>query len=71
MYVNFFYCKNCGKIIAVVLETNQPTCCCNQTMLSITPNVSSLRRLESDSYFVSKLPRLTYSKTKIKIKGEA
>ena len=38
MEQKFFICKHCGKIIAVVKETNAPVICCGEKMEEINQN---------------------------------
>ena len=38
MEQKFFICKHCGKIIAVVKETNVPVICCGEKMEEILRN---------------------------------
>lgn len=37
MEMKFYQCKVCGKIIAIVNETNVPTICCGSTMTELVP----------------------------------
>ena len=37
MELKFFYCKHCGKIIAIVKETETPTICCGEAMEVLLP----------------------------------
>ena len=38
MKLRFYHCDICGKIIAVVTDTEIPTDCCGQTMQELVPN---------------------------------
>ena len=40
MDLKFYYCKNCGKIIAIVKDTKLPTICCGEAMLELVPGVT-------------------------------
>lgn len=40
MKLRFFYCKHCGKIIAIVKESMIPTICCGQEMEELVANVT-------------------------------
>lgn len=35
--VKFYYCKHCGKIIALVKDSGTPTICCGQEMEEMKP----------------------------------
>lgn len=38
MELKFYYCKHCGKIIAVVKDPGTPTVCCGEAMSELIPN---------------------------------
>lgn len=38
MTLKFYYCKVCGKIIAMVKDTNVPTVCCGEIMQELVPS---------------------------------
>lgn len=40
MDLKFYYCKNCGKIIAIVKDTKLSTICCGEAMLELVPGVT-------------------------------
>lgn len=40
MQLKFFYCKTCGKIIAIVKDSAVPTVCCGSEMEELVPGVS-------------------------------
>lgn len=40
MDLKFYYCKNCGKIIAIVKDTKLPTICCGEAMQELVPGVT-------------------------------
>lgn len=40
MELKFYYCKHCGKIIAIVKETTVPTICCGDEMSELIPGSS-------------------------------
>ena len=40
MKLRFFYCKHCGKIIAIVKESIMPTVCCGREMEELIPNIT-------------------------------
>ena len=40
MELKFYYCKHCGKIIAIVKETTVPTICCGEEMSELIPGSS-------------------------------
>ncbi len=35
MQLKFYYCKHCGKIIALVKDSGTPTICCGDTMIEL------------------------------------
>lgn len=37
MQLKFFYCKNCGKIIAIVKDSGVQTFCCGEAMIELLP----------------------------------
>ena len=48
MNLDLFYCQNCGKIIAVVKNSNSPTICCSNQMKQLHSTPSE-NLLEHDS----------------------
>lgn len=38
MELKFYYCKHCGKIIALVKDTSIPTICCGEIMSELIPS---------------------------------
>lgn len=40
MELKFYYCKHCGKIIAIVKEAKTPTICCGEPMSELIPGVT-------------------------------
>lgn len=40
MQLKFYYCKHCGKIIAIVKESSVPTVCCGEAMQELVPGVT-------------------------------
>ncbi len=38
MELKFYYCKHCGKIIALVKDTSVPTICCGEIMSELIPS---------------------------------
>lgn len=40
MQLKFYYCKHCGKIIAIVKDSQVPTICCGEEMLELIPGTS-------------------------------
>lgn len=39
MKLKFYYCKHCGKIIALVKDSGTPTICCGEVMEELVPQV--------------------------------
>lgn len=37
MELKFYYCKTCGKVIALVEDSSTPTICCGETMERMIP----------------------------------
>ena len=37
MELKFFYCKHCGKIVAIVKDSGMPTICCGEPMEALLP----------------------------------
>ena len=40
MELKFYYCKHCGKVIAIVKNTPVPTICCGEAMAELVPGVT-------------------------------
>lgn len=40
MQLRFFYCKHCGKIIAIVKGSGVPTMCCGEAMTELVAGVT-------------------------------
>ncbi|MBQ0052020.1 MAG: desulfoferrodoxin [Treponema sp.] len=40
MQLKFYYCRHCGKIIAIVKDSSVPTICCGEEMVELIPGVS-------------------------------
>lgn len=40
MELKFYYCKHCGKVIAIVKNTPVPTICCGEPMAELVPGVT-------------------------------
>ena len=40
MDLKFYYCKHCGKVIAIVKNTPVPTICCGEAMAELVPGVT-------------------------------
>ncbi|MCQ2613009.1 MAG: desulfoferrodoxin [Treponemataceae bacterium] len=40
MQLNFFVCRHCGKIIAIVKDSGVPTICCGEAMEELVPGVT-------------------------------
>lgn len=40
MQLKFFFCKHCGKIIAMVKDSGVPTICCGEAMEELIPDVT-------------------------------
>lgn len=40
MNMRFYQCDICGKVIAVITDTDIPTICCGQTMRELIPNTT-------------------------------
>lgn len=40
MELKFYYCKHCGKVIAIVKNTPVPTICCGEAMVELVPGVT-------------------------------
>ena len=40
MELKFYYCKHCGKVIAIVKNTPVPTICCGEAMAELVPVVT-------------------------------
>ena len=40
MELKFYYCKYCGKIIAIVRDGGTPTICCGEAMSELIPSQS-------------------------------
>lgn len=46
MKLKFYHCKHCGKIIALVKDTETPTVCCEEEMEPLIPGITD-GKLES------------------------
>lgn len=42
MNLRFYHCEVCGKVIAVLSDTNVPTICCGRTMKEYTPKKADI-----------------------------
>lgn len=40
MELQFYTCKKCGKIIAIVKDSGTPTICCGEEMMHLIPQIS-------------------------------
>ena len=40
MELKFYYCKHCGKVIAIVKNMPVPTICCGEAMAELVPGVT-------------------------------
>lgn len=40
MQLKFYYCKHCGKIIAIVKNSGTPTICCGEAMVELIPGTT-------------------------------
>lgn len=40
MQLKFYYCKHCGKIIAMVKDSGMPTICCGEAMMELIPGTT-------------------------------
>lgn len=40
MQLKFYYCKHCGKIIAIVKDSGTPTICCGEAMEELKPGTT-------------------------------
>lgn len=38
--INFYYCKHCGKIIAMVKDSGTATICCGEAMVELKPGTT-------------------------------
>ena len=54
MQLKFYYCRHCGKIIAIVKDSGIPTVCCGEAMQELVPGTTDG---SSEKHIpVSKLP---------------
>ena len=40
MQLKFYYCRHCGKIIAIVKDSGIPTVCCGEAMQELVPGTT-------------------------------
>lgn len=40
MQLKFYYCRHCGKIIAMVKDSGLPTICCGEDMMELIPGTT-------------------------------
>ena len=40
MQLKFYFCRHCGKIIAIVKDSGTPTVCCGEEMQVLVPGTS-------------------------------
>lgn len=66
MNLDLFYCQHCGKIIAIVKNSNSPTICCSNQMKQLHSTLSE-NLLEHDSKSFNET--INHTVPIIKIKG--
>lgn len=40
MQLKFYFCRHCGKIVAIVKDSGTPTVCCGEEMQALVPGTS-------------------------------